>query len=121
MSLWRKRGTSDTVATDVHHNEQKPDHLVNIVTNLSIQSDDLSIKREKAMREVQRLGQEIQGEHMIWVDPPEGWKYGFPAIYDPEKDGQMSDWIISKGYPIQIIKEYGEQWMVRCWPAEEPR
>ena len=60
MSLWRKRGTSDTVATDVHHNEQKPDHLVNIVTNLSIQSDDLSIKREKAMREVQRLGQEIE-------------------------------------------------------------
>ena len=127
MSLWRKRGTSDTVATDVHHNEQKPDHLVNIVTNLSIQSDDLSIKledlsikREKAMREVQRLGQEIQGEHMIWVDPPEGWKFGFPAIYDPEKDGQMSDWIISKGYPIQIIKEYGEQWMVRCWPAEKP-
>ena len=76
MSLWRKRGTSDTVATDVHHNEQKPDHLVNIfnklhdenvrlglyegVYDLSIQSDDLSIKREKAMREVQRLGQEIE-------------------------------------------------------------
>ena len=47
MSLWRKRGTSDTVATGVHHNEQKPDHLVNIVTNLSIQSDDLSIKSKK--------------------------------------------------------------------------
>ena len=76
MSLWRKRGTSDTVATDVHHNEQKPDHLVNIlnklhdenvrlglyegVYDLSIQSEDLSIKREKAMREVQRLGQEIE-------------------------------------------------------------
>ena len=45
MSLWRKRGTSDTVATDVHHNEQKPDHLVNIVTNLSIKSEDLSIKQ----------------------------------------------------------------------------
>ena len=141
MSLWRKRGTGDTnrdtIAPNVHHSEQKPDHLVNIlnklhnenvrlglyegVYDLSIKSEDLSIKREKAMREVQRLGQEIQGEHMIWVDPPEGWKFGFPAIYDPEKDGQMSDWIISKGYPIQIIKEYGEQWMVRCWPAEEPR
>ena len=96
MSLWRKRN-------NVHHNEQKPDHLVNILPNLSIKSDDLSIK-----------------SNMIWVDPPEGWKYGFPAIYDPEKDGQMSDWIISKGYPIQIIKEYGEQWMVRCWPAEKP-
>lgn len=61
MSLWRKRGTSDTVATDVHHNEQKPDHLVNIlnklhdenvrlglyegVYDLSIKSEDLSIKQ----------------------------------------------------------------------------
>ena len=104
MSLWRKRN-------NVHHNEQKPDHLVNIVTNLSIQSDDLSIKSDDLSIK----------SNMIWVDPPEGWKFGFPAIYDPEKDGQMSDWIISKGYPIQIIKEYGEQWMVRCWPAEEPR
>lgn len=52
MSLWRKR--------NVHHNEQKHDNLVNILPNLSIQSDDLSIKREKAMREVQRLGQEIE-------------------------------------------------------------
>ena len=54
MSLWRKRN-------NVHHNEQKPDHLVNILPNLSIQSDDLSIKSEKAMCEVQRLGQEIEG------------------------------------------------------------
>ena len=55
MSLWRKRN-------NVHHNEQKPDHLVNILPNLSIKSDDLSIKSEEAMREVQRLGQEIQPE-----------------------------------------------------------
>lgn len=111
MSLWRKRN-------NVHHSEQKHDNLVNIVTSLSIQSKDLSIKREKAMREVQRLGQEIQGEHMIWVDPPEGWKYGFPAIYDPVNDGKMRDWIVRKGYPLLTIKEYGESWAVRTWPVE---
>jgi hypothetical protein len=55
----------------------------------------------------------------LWVDPPEGWKFGFPAIYDSEADGQMSEWIVSKGYPLQTIKEYGEQWFIRCWPAEE--
>ena len=69
-------------------------------------------------REQQIKAQASIPPQRTWVDPPEGWKYGFPAIYDPEKDGQMSDWIISKGYPIQIIKEYGEQWMVRCWPVE---
>jgi len=71
MSLWRKR-------KDVHHNEQKHDNLSspldllheeNVrlglyegVYDLSIKSDDLSIKSEEAMREVQRLGQEIQPE-----------------------------------------------------------
>ncbi len=94
MSLWRKRN-------NVHHNEQKPDHLVNILTNLSIKSEDLSMQ-----------------SNMIWVDPPEGWKYGFPAIYDPNTDGQMSEWIVRKGYPLLTIKEYGESWAVRCWPVE---
>jgi hypothetical protein len=94
VSLWRKRN-------NVHHNEQKPDHLVNILPNLSIKSEDLSMQ-----------------SNMIWVDPPEGWKYGFPAIYDPEKDGQMSEWIVRKGYPLLTIKEYGESWAVRCWPVE---
>ena len=56
----------------------------------------------------------------LWVDPPEGWKYGFPAIYDAETDGQMSEWIVRKGYPLLTIKEYGEQWHIRCWSAEEP-
>ena len=93
MSLWRKR--------NVHHNEQKPDHLVNILPNLSIKSEDLSMQ-----------------SNMIWVDLPEGWKYGFPAIYDPEKDGQMSEWIVRKGYPLLTIKEYGDAWAVRCWPVE---
>jgi hypothetical protein len=100
MSLWRKRKTSDKVATDVHHNEQNPDHLVNILTNLSIKSQDLSIR--------------------LWVDPPEGWRYGFPAIYDPAIDGVMRDWIISKGYPAKLIQEYGDSWAVRCWSAEKP-
>jgi hypothetical protein len=128
VSLWRKRGASDTnrdtIAPNVHYNGQNQPKWFNMTAlannDLSIKSDDLSIKSEKAMCEVQRLGQEIQGEHMIWVDPPEGWKYGFPAIYDPNTDGQLSDWIVRKGYPLQTIKEYGDAWAVRCWPAEEP-
>ena len=93
MSLWRKR--------NVHHSEQKHNNLVNILPNLSIQSKDLSMQ-----------------SNMIWVDPPEGWKYGFPAIYDPVNDGKMRDWIVRKGYPLLTIKEYGESWAVRTWPVE---
>jgi hypothetical protein len=94
MSLWRKRGTNDTIAPNVGHNEQKHDiltypldilHEENVrlglyegVYDLSIKSDDLSIKSEKAMREVQRLGQEIEIEYKMpwqplnWGDMPIG-------------------------------------------------
>jgi hypothetical protein len=52
MSLWRKR--------NVKHNEQKPDHLVNILTNLSIKSeqkhDNLSNPLDLLHEENVRLG-----------------------------------------------------------------
>jgi hypothetical protein len=106
VSLWRKRKTSDTVAPDVHHSEQNQPKWANMTAlannDLSIKSEDLSIKSK-----------------LIWVDPPEGWKFGFPAIYDPDTDGQLSEWIVKKGYPISVIQEYGDVWSVRCWPVEK--
>ena len=109
MSLWRKRKTSDTncdtIEPNVHYNGQNQPKWSNMTAladnDLSIKSDDLSIK--------------------LWVDPPEGWKYGFPAIYDHEKDGQLSEWIVKRGYPISLIQEYGNVWSVRCWPVEQPK
>jgi hypothetical protein len=101
MSLWRKRNVQHN-----EHNEQKYDNL----SVISIKSEDLSIKSEKAMSE--------DVNQLLWVDPPEGWKYNFPAIYDPDTDGQLSEWIIKKGYPVSLIQEYGDVWAVRCWPVE---
>jgi len=81
MSLWRKR-------KDVHHNEQKPDHLVNILPNLSIESPDLSIKSEEAMCEVQRLGQEIEIEYVLKVqDDDDIQEYKMP--WQPLNWGDM--------------------------------
>jgi hypothetical protein len=74
------------VATNVHHNEQKPDHLVNILPNLSIQSEDLSIKSEEAMREVQRLGQEIEQEPVAYINIEERkleWAYKYMSWDTP--------------------------------------
>jgi len=112
VSLWRKRGASDTnrdtIEPNVHYNGQNQPKWFNMTAlannDLSIKSEDLSIK-----------------SNMIWVDPPEGWKYGFPAIYDHEKDGQLSEWIVKRGYPISLIQEYGNVWSVRCWPVEQPK
>jgi len=118
MSLWRKRKTSDKVATDVHHNEQKQDTLSDPLDRLH--EENMRLGLYDGVYDLSIQSKDLSMHSKIWVDPPEGWRYGFPAIYDPEKDGQMRDWIISKGYPAKLIQEYGDSWAVRCWSAEEP-
>ena len=49
---------------------------------------------------------------LTWVDPNEGWKYGFPKLYDPNSDGDMKDWLVEQGYPIDQLL------LVRCWYDE---
>ena len=49
----------------------------------------------------------------MWVDPPGGWRHGFPKIYDPEKDGDMKEWLAREGYPEEGEPDYVRMWYVR--------
>jgi len=54
----------------------------------------------------------------IWVDPPAGWRYGFPKKYDT-KDGDMREWLVANGYPQEEIEDLGDQFYVRQWLTDE--
>jgi len=43
----------------------------------------------------------------VWIDPPSGWKYGFPKIYDPDCGLNVMEWLVKEGYPQ---KEIGAVW-----------
>lgn len=49
-----------------------------------------------------------------WIDPPQGYLYGFPKIYDSATDGPVSAWLVKEGYPADVEIPY-----VRAWLAEE--
>ena len=51
---------------------------------------------------------------LTWVDPNDGWRYGFPKLYDPDHDGDMREWIKEQGYPIDKLL------YVRCWYNKDP-
>ena len=51
----------------------------------------------------------------IWVDPPAGWKYGFPKVYDKEVDGDCTAWMLKNGYPQKEIVTCGNYFHVRMW------
>jgi hypothetical protein len=40
-----------------------------------------------------------------WVDPAGGHRYGFPRLYDPAKDGDMTAWLIANGYPERLAMQ----------------
>lgn len=45
---------------------------------------------------------EVKGK--FYVDPPSGWQYGFPAVYDASKHGTIQEFLIAKGYPKKDVK-----------------
>ena len=40
---------------------------------------------------------------LVWVDPPSGWQYGFPKLYNREVDGDISEWMVQQGYPEELM------------------
>ena len=56
----------------------------------------------------------------IIVDPPEGWRYGFPKEM-PENllPEDFEDWILDNGYPKEKRDKYGEHFYCRFWTREE--
>ena len=58
----------------------------------------------------------------VMVDPPSGWQYGFPKLYDPSKEeGTMYDWLVREGYPQSEIDKYDSQFYCRFWYPEEEK
>ena len=54
---------------------------------------------------------------MMMIDPPEGWRYGFPREFDPKEGQSVEDWFIEKGYPESLISKGWLKWC-RSWETE---
>lgn len=54
----------------------------------------------------------------VMVDPPQGWRYGFPKLFDTWSGEKMYDWIVTQGYPKSVRDKYGRYFLLRYWNAE---
>lgn len=58
---------------------------------------------------------------MIMVDPPGGWKYGFPRpmpVEIREAGGSVIPWLVENGYPQAEVDSYGKHFYVRYWEQD---
>jgi hypothetical protein len=44
--------------------------------------------------------------NLVWIDPPSGWKFGFPKLYDREKYPDTNQWLVDNGYPQSMIDKF---------------
>lgn len=54
----------------------------------------------------------------LMIDPPDGWRYGFPKPIPKEHQTRTLEWLVEEGYPQQQIDALGDYFIVRYW--EEP-
>ena len=58
----------------------------------------------------------VMKKFVTYIDPPEGWLYGFPKVYDAEEGVLIRDWLEENGYPKNKAQEFA-QWC-RFWQKE---
>lgn len=51
----------------------------------------------------------------MMIDPPSGWKYGFPKVLPPEHQNRVLEWLVENGYPQKEIDSYGKHFYCRHW------
>ncbi|MBB4100449.1 hypothetical protein [Sphingomonas kyeonggiensis] len=57
---------------------------------------------------------------MRLIDPPNGWRYGFPKQFDPEPGQHIDDWLQNNGYLRSEIDVWeGKGVPCQVWEADQ--
>jgi hypothetical protein len=54
----------------------------------------------------------------VYVDPPSGWQYNFPKIWDKEKYPDFNQWLVDNGYPKSLIEKLADRFICRFWQPD---
>ncbi len=54
-------------------------------------------------------------ETIMMIDPPSGWRYGFPKPLTKEANGRTLEWLVDNGYPQKLIDQMGDHFYCRYY------
>ena len=54
---------------------------------------------------------------VMMIDPPSGWKYGFPKPI-PKDVENYKEWLVANGYPQSEIDACGDHFYCREWEED---
>ena len=54
----------------------------------------------------------------VWIDPPSGWRWGFPRIYDRVEHGDdVLAWLVQQPWVITIPMSHNPVHLQQNWDA----
>ena len=56
---------------------------------------------------------------LLIIDPPSGWRYGFPKPIPQERLKDVKVWLVEQGYPQEEIDKLGDFFGYRYWEVDE--
>ena len=57
---------------------------------------------------------------MVWyIDPPSGWRYGFPKALPEPKPTETLKWLVENGYPQSEIDRMGDHFDCGYWEEKD--
>jgi hypothetical protein len=69
---------------------------------------------EEFFDRAKEIAKELDKPKRKMIDPPSGWKYGFPKEI-PEHVDNTRQWLLDNGYPQHEIDACGDSFFVRGW------
>jgi len=63
-------------------------------------------------------------DKILYIDPPEGWKYGFPKPVPHRYRDKIEDFLLLKGYPktlIDLALKYSRYWEEEFELSDPPK
>jgi hypothetical protein len=57
------------------------------------------------------------GSKSMMIDPPSGWRYGFPKVLTKKSDELLKDWLVRMGYPAKDAEWAAEN--CRYWNEKD--
>ena len=57
-------------------------------------------------------------EQITIIDPPGGWRYGFPKPIPQDRLKDVNTWLVEQGYPKEEIDSYGDFFYCRFWKED---
>jgi len=51
---------------------------------------------------------------VTYIDPPSGWRYGFPKELPDLRPDDIEAWLVEQGYPKWLLDD-GMGKYIRCW------